>query len=122
MNLRAISLALLGVLVLPWSAPAMAQSAAPPRDTVSLVLDVTNPGNLSILLAEDRGYFAQQSIRLDIRRLTASSTTLLPLLARGDLQISPIVVSAAFFNQFTSGFDLKLIASSISAQAGWQDM
>jgi NitT/TauT family transport system substrate-binding protein len=122
MTRRAIcSLALFAFLALPWTSPATAQSAAP-RDTVNLVLDVTNPANLSILLAEDRGYFAAQSIRLDIRRLTASSTTLLPLLARGDLQISPVAVSAAFFNQFTSGFDLKLIASSITAQAGWQDM
>src|SRR5882672_6671832 len=55
MTLRAIcSLALFGFLALPWSAPATAQNAAPPRDTVNLVLDVTNPANLSILLAEDR--------------------------------------------------------------------
>jgi NitT/TauT family transport system substrate-binding protein len=123
MSIRAIwSIVLLACCAGPWAEPAAAQAPAAPRDTIALTLDLTNPANLAILLAEDRGYFAAQNIRLDIRRLTASSTTLLPLLARGDLQISPIAVSAAFFNQFTSGFDLKLIASSITAQAGWQDM
>ena len=46
----------------------------------------------------------------------------MPLLARGDLEIAPIAVSGAFFNQFTAGFDIKLIASASTTQSGWQDM
>lgn len=92
------------------------------KTTLRTTLDPTNPANLPLLVALDRGYFAAQGIDLDVNKLTASSTTLMPLLARGDLDIAPIAVSGAFFNQFSAGFDIKLIASSSTTQSGWQDM
>jgi NitT/TauT family transport system substrate-binding protein len=99
-----------------------AQTATEAKEHLRLVLDPSNPSNLPILLALDRGYFAEQHIDLEISKLTGSSATLMPLLARGDLQIAPIPVSGAFFNQFASGFDIKLIASAMTTHPGWQDM
>lgn len=103
-------------------ATAAAESGAASQDHLRTVLDTTNPANLAILVAADKGYFAAEGIDLEISKLTTSSTTLMPLLARGDLQIAPIAVSGAFFNQFTSGFDLKLIASASTTHPGWPDM
>jgi NitT/TauT family transport system substrate-binding protein len=98
--------------------PASAQ-AAPDRVRLSL-----NPGSyayLPIFLAADRGYFTDQHLDVQITKYTGSSLTQLPMLARGDLDISPVVVGPGFFNQFTQGFDLKLLASIDQAQAGWHD-
>ena len=53
--------------------PAIAQDAA--KVILRTTLDPTSPANLPLLVAQDRGYFADQGIILDIKKLNASSTT-----------------------------------------------
>ena len=99
-------------------APAGAQSA-PDRVRLSL-----NPGSyayLPIFLAADKGYFAEQHLDVQITKYTGSSLTQLPMLARGDLDIAPVVTGPGFFNQFSKGFDLKLLASIDQSEKGWHD-
>ena len=98
---------------------AAAQSAAPDRVRLSL-----NPGSyayLPIFLAVEKGYFAEQHLDVQVTKYTGSSLTQLPMLARGDLDISPVVVGPGFFNQFTQGFDLRLLASIDQSEKGWHD-
>jgi NitT/TauT family transport system substrate-binding protein len=113
-----LRLALAAALTLATLAPASAQSA-PDRVRLSL-----NPGSyayLPIFLAVDKGYFAEQHLDVQVTKYTGSSLTQLPMLARGDLDIAPVVTGPGFFNQFSQGFDLKLLASIDQSQKGWHD-
>jgi NitT/TauT family transport system substrate-binding protein len=95
--------------------------AQPAPDVVRLSLNPGSYAYLPIFLAADKGYFAAQHLNVQITKYTGSSLTQLPMLARGDLDIAPVVVGPGFFNQFTQGFDLKLLASIDQAQKGWHD-
>jgi NitT/TauT family transport system substrate-binding protein len=100
-------------------APAAGQTAPPDKIRLSL-----NPGSyayLPIFLAVDKGYFAEQHLDVQVTKYTGSSLTQLPMLARGDLDIAPVVTGPGFFNQFNQGFDLKLLASIDQSQKGWHD-
>jgi NitT/TauT family transport system substrate-binding protein len=117
--MRTIILALTFALVATIVAPAGAQSAPPDRVRLSL-----NPGSyayLPIFLAVDKGYFTEQHLDVQITKYTGSSLTQIPMLARGDLDIAPVVVGPGFFNQFAQGFDLRLLASIDQSQKGWHD-
>jgi NitT/TauT family transport system substrate-binding protein len=109
--------ALIATLIAPGGFSS-AQQPAPDRVRISL-----SPGNyawLPIFLAVDRGYFAQQNLDVEITKYNGSATTQIPILARGDLDITPVVLGPAFFNQFSQGFDLTLIASVSQAHPGWE--
>jgi NitT/TauT family transport system substrate-binding protein len=84
-----------------------------------------NPGiynNLPIFLAADKGYFADQHLNVVITKINQSAATIIPLLARGDIDLTPVVMSPAFFNQYSQGFNLKVLASLDSEKAGWSDV
>jgi NitT/TauT family transport system substrate-binding protein len=113
-----LRLALIATLTLASIVPAAGQSA-PDRVRLSL-----NPGSyayLPIFLAVDKGYFAEQHLDVQVTKYTGSSLTQLPMLARGDLDIAPVVTGPGFFNQFSQGFDLKLLASIDQSESGWHD-
>lgn len=76
---------------------------------------------LPIFIAIDKGYFKEQNIDLQISVYNGSSVSQMPLAARGDLDIVPMVGGPALFNQQSGGFDIKVIASMVESRAGWHD-
>ena len=97
-------------------------AAADTDDTIRVSLNPVIYNNLPILLAADKGYFAQQHLNVVITKINQSAATLIPLLARGDIDIAQAVAAPAFFNAFSEGFNLKLVASVDSVKAGWPDV
>ncbi len=109
---------LLLLLVAAFWAPAPAQAQ---NDKVRIAF---NPGiynYLPIYLAMDLGYFTDEKIDIEFTTYGGSSLTMLPLMVRGDLDITPMAGGPGFFNQHTSGFAVKLIASTAQARPGWHD-
>jgi ABC-type nitrate/sulfonate/bicarbonate transport system substrate-binding protein len=76
---------------------------------------------LPIFIAADNGYFAAQHLDVQITKYAGSSLTQLPLLARGDLDLTPVVMGPGAFNQATQGFGIKLLASIDQSEKGWHD-
>jgi NitT/TauT family transport system substrate-binding protein len=98
------------------SAPAIAQVDTPVRITA-----FPNFVNLPIYLAMDKGYFAKEHLDVDVHKIQTSPSSMLPSIARGDVDISPLTISAGFFNQFAQGFDVKLVSSISGPKKGWND-
>jgi NitT/TauT family transport system substrate-binding protein len=119
--MRAGSAAILAVaLILALPTLAQAQGAAP-RVTVRVAANPGTYANLPIFMAVDQGYFSDESLDVQIRKITTSSTTQMPLVARGDLDIAPMVAGPGLFNQETQGFKIKVIASLDETHPGWND-
>ena len=116
---RAALLATAAALLAPASR-ARGQAAAREKVRLALNPSVYRP-YLPLFLAVDKGYFAEAGVEIELTRYNGSSTSQLPLLARGDIDIAPAVGSAAFFNQYSEGFRLRLITALISPRAGWHD-
>jgi ABC-type nitrate/sulfonate/bicarbonate transport system substrate-binding protein len=55
--------------------------------------------NLPIFVAIDKGYFAQQNLDIRVQKISGSTITQLPSLARGSIDIAPIGLGPGFFNQ-----------------------
>jgi NitT/TauT family transport system substrate-binding protein len=98
-------------------APARAQQLEKVRVPLSLV----TYNNLPIFLAQDRGYFREAGLDVEIEGFNGSSTAQIPRLARGDVDIMPIALGPAFFNQFSEGFNVKLIGALSASKKGWND-
>ena len=103
------------LLVAPF-APARGQV---PKDRIRLSIGQGNYAYLPIFLAVDQGFFAEQNLDVQITKYNGSANTQVPLLARGDLDITPVVLGPPIFNQLAQGFDLTLIASISQAHKGW---
>jgi NitT/TauT family transport system substrate-binding protein len=71
--------------------------------------------------AIDKGYFRNAGLDLQITNYQTSANSQLPSLARGDLDITVVVPGPALFNQYTEGFDARLVASVDEARAGYLD-
>jgi NitT/TauT family transport system substrate-binding protein len=111
------------VLALAFLAGSPRTAAAADADqTIRISLNPAIYNNLPILLAADKGYFTDQHVSVVITKINQSATTLVPLLARGDVDIAQIVAAPGLFNAFTEGFNLKLLASVDSEQPGWSDV
>jgi NitT/TauT family transport system substrate-binding protein len=80
-----------------------------------------NLGALPFFVAVDKGYFAEQHLDVQIRKTKQSDGTLLPMLARGDIDVAPAILTPAFFNQYYEGFGLRIIAPIDSPHVGWND-
>jgi ABC-type nitrate/sulfonate/bicarbonate transport system substrate-binding protein len=90
-------------------------------DTVRVALNFSTYTYLPIFLAVDKGYFIEQRLNVVVSPYQGSSTFNVPRLARGDLDLSPMVLSPGFFNQGGQGFDVQLIAALTEAHHGWND-
>lgn len=108
----AFALTLLGPL-----APAPAQQLEKIRVPLSLV----TYNNLPFFLAQDKGYFRAAGLDVDIEPFNGSSTAQIPRLARGDVDIMPLAIGPPFFNQFSEGFNVKLIGALSAPKKGWND-
>lgn len=112
---------------LAFLAGALALAAAPavaPAQSLTPVRFSFNPHFLTyapFFVAIDRGYFKQAGIDLQITTYKTSASGQIPILARGDLDITPVVPGPALFNQFEQGFKIKLVASITEAHPGYVD-
>jgi ABC-type nitrate/sulfonate/bicarbonate transport system substrate-binding protein len=88
------------------------------RASLKLAINPTLIGYLPLLVALDKGYFAQANLDVQPQLFNASAATQLPLLARGDLDVAPVVSTPATYNQFAQGFNIQLIAAFGSPKAG----
>jgi NitT/TauT family transport system substrate-binding protein len=72
-------------------------------------------------IAVDKGYFKDAGIDLQLSKYQTSANSQLPMLARGDLDVSVVVPGPALFNQYEQGFDAHVIASIDEAHPGYLD-
>lgn len=100
-------LALLAVLFL--GASGAAQPALVP---LRLSINPRFITNAPIFVAIDRGYFKAAGIDLQISDIAVSANGQVPLLARGDIDMSTVGPAPSLFNQVTQGFNIKLVAST----------
>jgi NitT/TauT family transport system substrate-binding protein len=115
----AATLSAVAILVLP--APVRAQGTATPKVAVRVAANPGTYANLPLLMAFDRGYFGDESLDVQIKKISTSSATQMPLVARGDIDIAPMVAGPGLFNQETQGFKIKVIASLDETHPGWND-
>jgi NitT/TauT family transport system substrate-binding protein len=79
-----------------------------------------NPGQLVYLplfVAVDKGYFKDAGLDVQVITYKGSANTQMPMLARGDIDISSVVVGPAMFNQLSEGFGIRLIAALTDSKA-----
>jgi ABC-type nitrate/sulfonate/bicarbonate transport system substrate-binding protein len=96
-------------------------SRAAGGDVVRLMF---NPGiydALPLELALDKGYFAAAQLDVRVTKTPGSLGLIVPFLARGDIDVAPQVMVPAFFNQYTQGFGIKVVATLDETHRGWND-
>lgn len=118
---RIVRVALALVLLLAPVGAALPRAGAAGPDHVRIMLDPTFYAHLPLLHALDAGYFKAENIDLEIVPAKGSSVLFLPMLARGDIDLGTVNPSPAFFNQFSSGFNVVLLAAMSGSHTGWHD-
>jgi NitT/TauT family transport system substrate-binding protein len=88
-------------------------------DVVRVALSLTTYSNLPIFLAADKGYFRDAGLDVQLSGFGGSSTAQIPRLARGDTDMLALALGPAFFNQFSGGFNIKLLATLEAERTGW---
>lgn len=119
-NARLTVLALLVMLALCLSGSRPPLGAAE-SDVVRLTF---NPGlydTLPLMVALEKGYFTDAHLDVVVTKISAPHGTLIPSLARGDIDVAPQTLTPAFFNQLGAGFGIKLLASMSGSHKGWND-
>ena len=76
---------------------------------------------LPFFLGIDKGYFKEANLDVEAIVYGGSALSQIPMLARGDQDIAGMVTGPAFFNQYSEGFGIKLIASNAHGKDGWHD-
>ena len=64
-----------------------------------------------LYVAIDRGFMKEQNIEVDMQKV-ASGTEAMAFLAQGSLDAGGIGITAATFNAFNKGFDLRIVGSA----------
>ena len=117
---RAIATAL--ALVCSAALPAMTSAQTAPRPTIRVSVNPLVYTHLPVMLAADRGYFTAEGVDVQITKYNGSSNTQIPMVARGDLDVTMVVPGPGLFNQQAQGFDLKIIGSEDNgSHPGWDD-
>ncbi|MGW1887990.1 ABC transporter substrate-binding protein [Streptomyces sp. NPDC001970] len=91
------------------------------RPTVKLALNPAQLQYLPIMLAIDRGYFRDAGVNVELTTYQGSANNQIPLLARGDIDLSPAVSGPSLFNQYDQGFRIKLLANLTAPRKGYRD-
>jgi NitT/TauT family transport system substrate-binding protein len=98
-----------------------AANGAPAATPVKLALNPAQVQYLPIMLAVDKGYFRDAGVDVQIVPYQGSANAQIPLLARGDIDLSPAVAGPSLFNQYSQGFRIKLLANLTLPKAGYRD-
>lgn len=113
------------VLALFFLAVCVAGSRPAVRAADNDVVRLTfNPGlydTLPLMVALEKGYFTDAHLDVVVTKISAPHGTLIPSLARGDIDVAPQTLTPAFFNQLGAGFGIKLLASMSGSRKGWND-
>lgn len=111
-----------------WIAVAVVTAGVFPRPSGAADADVVrlmfNPGiydEMPFMVALDKGYFTDEHIDVRVTKAPGSLALVVPYLARGDVDVAPQVMSPAFFNQYTEGFGIKIVAPLSQTHKGWHD-
>jgi ABC-type nitrate/sulfonate/bicarbonate transport system substrate-binding protein len=99
-----------------------ASRAADANDVVRLII---NPGvynELPLYWAIDKGYFTDAHLDVKLTKVNISLGQFVPFLARGDVDVAPMIMIPAFFNQFDQGFGAKIVAPLDESHPGWTDL
>jgi predicted O-methyltransferase YrrM/ABC-type nitrate/sulfonate/bicarbonate transport system substrate-binding protein len=70
---------------------------------------LTIPSVAEVLIAKDKGYFADRNIELEIERIQ-SAPKATPQLANGDLDVATGSIGASLFNSVAQGIDINVVA------------
>jgi ABC-type nitrate/sulfonate/bicarbonate transport system substrate-binding protein len=84
--------------------------ALSPRATVKLAFN-PNIIQLPFQVAIDKGYFDKAGLDVQVTNNPGSSNAMLPLLARGDIDVTNMTPSPALYSQAQQGFDIRVVAS-----------
>ncbi|NYT69828.1 ABC transporter substrate-binding protein [Pusillimonas noertemannii] len=76
---------------------------------------------LPLFVAVERGYFKDEGLDVEVIPYKGSANSQMPLLARGDVDISSVIAGPAMFNQFADGFNIKLISVLTQPKQGYRD-
>jgi NitT/TauT family transport system substrate-binding protein len=76
---------------------------------------------LPLFIAADKGYFRDAGLDVQVLPYKGSANSQMPLLARGDVDISSVVAGPALFNQIAEGFNIRLVAALTEPHPGYQD-
>jgi len=105
-----------------WSIPVGIVSAAESKlPQVRLAINPLVYAHLPLMVAADKRYFAAEGVDAVIGKYPGSSNTQLPLVARGDLDLAPMVAGPALFNQQSQGFNVKVVAFETTSKRGWNE-
>jgi NitT/TauT family transport system substrate-binding protein len=99
------------------AAPAAGGSGEP----VKLAINPAQLQYLPIMLAVDKGYFRDAGVDVEIATYQGSANNQIPLLARGDIDLSPAVSGPSLFNQYSQGFRIKLLSALTLPHEGYRD-
>jgi NitT/TauT family transport system substrate-binding protein len=110
---------LAAVLILFGTSPRATKAQA--LTPVRIIFDPTFYTHLPIEVAIDKGYFKDEGIDLQLTPASGSSTLFLPMMARGDYDLGTVNPSPAFFNQYSAGFNVVVLATMAASKAGWHD-
>jgi NitT/TauT family transport system substrate-binding protein len=91
------------------------------RPKLTLAINPAVMSYLPLFVAVDKGYFDDAGVDVELVRYAESANTQIPLLARGDIDVATAVPGPALFNQFTGGFNLKIIGGLSEAKEGHLD-
>jgi NitT/TauT family transport system substrate-binding protein len=98
-------------------------SAAPAADAdvVRLMFNPSLYDELPFMVAIDKGYFTEEHLDVRVTKAPGSLVLVAPYLARGDIDVAPQVMGPAFFNQYTEGFGVKIVAPIEETHKGWNE-
>jgi NitT/TauT family transport system substrate-binding protein len=119
-TLRMLALTLGATIAVTLLAP-LAPARTQQLDKVRVALSLVTYSNLPIFLALDKGYYREAGLDVAFQGFNGSSTAQMPLLARGDVDVMPLALGPAFFNQFSQGFDVKLVGAISGQKKGWDN-
>ena len=115
--MRLIVALMFALALLAPAPPARAQQL----EKVRVPLSMVTYNNLPFFIAQDKGYFRAAGLDVEFQPFNGSSTAQIPRLARGDVDIMPLAIGPPFFNQFSEGFNVKLIGALSATKKGWND-
>ena len=109
MKIAAHALVMLSVLILVCSCTRRSESSG------SVIVGVTGTfADAAIYIAQERGYFAEQGLTVELQEFS-SLPEMLPLLATGRLDAGSGAAGAALFNALGRNIDLSIVADNATA-------
>src|SRR5438105_15946146 len=111
-RLRVLCLGALIVVSACAPPPPVASPTVAPQNTdlTELRIGITgNSADAALFIAQDRGYFKEQGLKLSYTRVQSANDTVAPLGA-GQLEIGGGAISAGLFNAMARGVEVKIVA------------